>query len=592
MKKMISSIKTLAALLMAGAAFTACSSSDDIIAEQPVQPTEQQVYTLVINATKDSEASTRALDADVKVYWDGNEKFDVIQNQGYGNERIGTATAAASATGNTTITATLTKTPRESNHIWFYLHGAILDWTGQVGLLTGTEGNSISEKYDYASAKLSSGDFTVTGDNITTTATITFSASQNIYKFTLKDKGNGDAAISAKKLNIHSSNENWIFKTRNNLGGASTYGDLTIAPTTPTSEIYVSMDMTGLWGFDLTLTANDGNNIYSYTKSNPTFNAGYTPITVKMNKILARVSMSTASGVLAGGYTAISADDAATLAKQCWTVAGGTVYVVYSASGTFMVPNVSYVYTTDGETTATGTATSTAELGALYGEGNTAWFVEGAGPRKALADATAEDVGKVIGADGKVYDDAAAAEAFSTTALALITYVGDAGSADASSDTYKGLALALTDANNGDPAVWCTDYSTACEGTYINDESDAKSDMAGITKTNVLIAQTTHTHTAAIEARNYNSGNHPEGTSAWFLPSAGQWQKMITAAGGYSKLRTNANLRVGDNDFYWSSTQRDSSQAFAYRFKWGDWNWFNKRGENPFILYVRSAFAF
>ena len=250
-----------------------------------------------------------------------------------------------------------------------------------------------------------------------------------------------------------------------------------------------------------------------------------------------------------------------------------------------MVPNVSYVYTTDGETTGTGTATSTAELGALYGEGNTAWFVEA--PRKALADATAEDVGKVIGADGKVYDDAAAAEAFSTTALALITYVGDAGSADASSDTYKGLALALTDANNGDPSVWCTDYSTACEGTYINDVSDAKSDMAGITKTNVLIAQTTHTHTAAIEARNYNSGNHPEGTSAWFLPSAGQWEKMIAAAGNYSALITRASLKSDDN--YWSSSELSSYFAWRYDGIYGSgWG----QDSKDISRYVRSCLAF
>ena len=45
---------SLAALLMAGAAFTACSSSDDIVEDnpQPVEnPTEQKVYTMTIQAT-------------------------------------------------------------------------------------------------------------------------------------------------------------------------------------------------------------------------------------------------------------------------------------------------------------------------------------------------------------------------------------------------------------------------------------------------------------------------------------------------------------------------------------------------------------
>ena len=71
----------------------------------------------------------------------------------------------------------------------------------------------------------------------------------------------------------------------------------------------------------------------------------------------------------------------------------------------------------------------------------------------AAADASvsAEDIGSVLGADGNIYLNAAAATAASsaTTAIAVIAYVGDAGSADASSPTYKGLALALTDANGG-----------------------------------------------------------------------------------------------------------------------------------------------
>ena len=56
MKKFITNIKTLAALLMAGAAFTACSSSDDNIIEQPKNPTEPQVYTMVIKASKGEQA--------------------------------------------------------------------------------------------------------------------------------------------------------------------------------------------------------------------------------------------------------------------------------------------------------------------------------------------------------------------------------------------------------------------------------------------------------------------------------------------------------------------------------------------------------
>lgn len=60
MKKILANIRTLAALLIAGAAFTACSSDDNNI-DQPINPTEPKVYTLTINVTKGT-ASTRALE--------------------------------------------------------------------------------------------------------------------------------------------------------------------------------------------------------------------------------------------------------------------------------------------------------------------------------------------------------------------------------------------------------------------------------------------------------------------------------------------------------------------------------------------------
>jgi hypothetical protein len=60
MKKYFSNIFALAALLMAGAAFTACSSDDNSI-EQPANPAGEKTYTLTINASKGANASTRAL---------------------------------------------------------------------------------------------------------------------------------------------------------------------------------------------------------------------------------------------------------------------------------------------------------------------------------------------------------------------------------------------------------------------------------------------------------------------------------------------------------------------------------------------------
>ena len=69
MKKFLTDIRTMAALLMASATLAACSSEDNIIDEQPVQP-KGQVYTMTVSATKGGDAAdsrattTRALSLD------------------------------------------------------------------------------------------------------------------------------------------------------------------------------------------------------------------------------------------------------------------------------------------------------------------------------------------------------------------------------------------------------------------------------------------------------------------------------------------------------------------------------------------------
>ena len=208
---------------------------------------------------------------------------------------------------------------------------------------------------------------------------------------------------------------------------------------------------------------------------------------------------------------------------------------------------------------------------------------------KLAAQATAGDVGKVIGADGRIYANASAAEAAKTTALAMICYVGNAGTADASSATYKGLALALTDANSGSEVAWCSHLSGTCLDTQYNSATRGN-DMAGIANTDALVSHATHTHNAASAARNYNSGTHPTGTSEWFLPSVGQWNKMITASGGYNALRTNASLKSDVDTNYWSSTEATASSKSAWGYSFYVDNW------GPcltnYSFYVRSALAF
>ena len=160
-------------------------------------------------------------------------------------------------------------------------------------------------------------------------------------------------------------------------------------------------------------------------------------------------------------------------------------------------------------------------------------------------------VGDVILSTGKC------AKAGTSGAVAKICYLGNDAETSPTNTAFKnGLALALEDVSG--TKTWCSQTSATCLGTghQFNYEADAKGDMAGIDNTDYLInhAPDGHTHAAASAARNYNS-THPAGTSAWFLPSAGQWDKMIDAAGL-------SNLDLQESAYYWSSTERNARRVW------------------------------
>lgn len=240
-------------------------------------------------------------------------------------------------------------------------------------------------------------------------------------------------------------------------------------------------------------------------------------------------------------------------------------------------------------------------------------------PPKALSASTAEDVGKVIGANGQVYATVSAATEAGTTASAIIAYVGSAGSADVSSDTYKGLAIALTDANNGSKCQWHTANSGTCVSqiiaisnaiTYKNGiactETLANSNGSGVT-TNC----SGHTHAAATAARSYSTAR-PSGTSAWFLPSMGQWNLIVqglatkkagsavttnlTQAPNDTYVASNLNSVITDaggtglqSDNYWSSTECNAG-SIVWFMSFNGGGAANHYKSNNY--YVRSVLAF
>ena len=176
-------------------------------------------------------------------------------------------------------------------------------------------------------------------------------------------------------------------------------------------------------------------------------------------------------------------------------------------------------------------------------------------------------IGWILASDGIVYKSQSFVPV-DKSPVAMIAYVGN--DAETNTTYNHGLALALTDASTS--AAWCSQNSGTCLGNF--DYDAALGDMAGIANTDALVASGSHTHEAASAARNFkydstvSAGTHPTGTSEWFLPSAGQWDKMITAAGGsypsnYQNLQNNVGLSVFD---YWSSTESDGGCAWCYLF--------------------------
>ncbi len=224
MKKYITDIKTLAALLMAGAAMTACSSDDNIVsdAQQPVNPTGK--YTMTVNATMGDDGtkgSNRALALDgktLKVKWAGTDQVAVFQ-EAWSRTPLGTLTAAASETGTTTLSGDLTGSVAVGDNLHLLFPRTEWEYTGQKGILLSDE-NSIEKKYDYALADVEVA--AIDDSHITTTANANFASQQAIVKFILKNN-DGSAALAADKLTISAASNKLVTNKSYRGTGGKTY---------------------------------------------------------------------------------------------------------------------------------------------------------------------------------------------------------------------------------------------------------------------------------------------------------------------------------------------------------------------------------
>lgn len=213
MKNILSNTKMLAALLMAGAAFTACSEKDNIIEEQPAVV---KTYKMVVDASIGDDTKTRALYFDgssLKAKWASTDQVRVFKQDW--SAAIGTLTATASETATTTLTGDVTGAAVADN-LNLLFPRATWDYTGQKGILLSDE-NSIEKKYDYATAQV-----TVTGvsGSAVTTNAANFKNQQAIVKFNLL---NGTSPLAADKLTISAASNKLVTNKSYRGAGEKTY---------------------------------------------------------------------------------------------------------------------------------------------------------------------------------------------------------------------------------------------------------------------------------------------------------------------------------------------------------------------------------
>ena len=299
-----------------------------------------------------------------------------------------------------------------------------------------------------------------------------------------------------------------------------------------------------------------------------------------------------------------------TLNKTELTLLGGKQEALVATVQPADATEKALIWTSDNESVATvdkdgvvtavagGTATITATANDKGGKTATCIVTVPTATSKDLADLTATEIGWCIASDGKAYGYDGPLPA-GVTGVALVAYLGTPGTADASSTTYRGLAIALKDAGNA--IKWCSQYEQVCGASQYETEEKALTDTAGLDQTKALL-NAEHAHYAAKVANSYkydkgvSAGSHPDGTSEWFLPSIGQWSLMMGAAadggmGGADALREAFKDRIGTDMYpvaYWSSTEMHKANAWFIDIRNGAIRYDRKdRG-----LFVRPVLAF
>ena len=270
--------------------------------------------------------------------------------------------------------------------------------------------------------------------------------------------------------------------------------------------------------------------------------------------------------------------------------------------------------------TAGGTSYDYIRSGVTFTNGQYYEITVKMNPVLAMANAAANSVGKVVATDGKLYTHVRTADLAGTTASGIVAYCGAAGSVESGNSSYKGMALALEDAvlrwgTWPNHTNYCSSDNHQCsDQAYCSTVSAALNAKNGIAATLSARDRNGSGHWHNAPCNGYNVAR-PSGASVWVIPSMGQWYLMAKGLTGKNSNLSDTdnpdysfnNLNViinaaGGNSlgwlFYWSSTEKDASNEWAFNI--GGINSsrngsrvssFAKNTDNEY-MHVRMVFAF
>ena len=302
MKNTYRNIRTLAALLIASAAITACTNEDSGIIDnaQPAQEQGPQVYTLNISASKGGDATTRALDLDgtgkLTASWTDGDELTVINLTKSYTPLSGTLTASNASGSTATFSGTLSGTIavgdklilKYQEHEYF---GS--DFKSQDGTLKGTNG---AEKYDCANAIVTVASVDGSGNITISESAASFTTHTAMLKLTLQDGSSNALNATSLTISVDGIGELLTFSSID-ADASTANGDGILYFAMPSAEnvAYIKLGATPetietkkteLAAATVTFTATVGGTTYTATKPGYKFTEGkYYAATLTMVKV-------------------------------------------------------------------------------------------------------------------------------------------------------------------------------------------------------------------------------------------------------------------------------------------------------------------